>query len=148
MPGLPAGGSPCHPQPPAPCACCCSPKSVVGLASWAESRRESWLDRECPQRQAGLGGSPGAGQGQRGLFGCKVPSAARGTGSTQAGARKHADVCVPKRAAPKKLLGGGGKERGEEKKKRKKSKGKSCSLLPCQFSVCCHSAAEFSFKLS
>lgn len=49
--------------------------------------------------------------------------------------------------------GRGGKresERGWKKKgkKREKRAGKSCGLLPCQFSVCCHSAAEFSFKLS
>lgn len=123
MPGLPAGGSPCHPQPPAPCACCCSPKSVVGLASWAESRRESWLDRECPQRQAGLGGSPGAGQGQRGLFGCKVPSGGAGHrehagGSAQARGR----VCAQTSCPQKVTWGGGEGERGRKKKEEKKQR--------------------------
>ena len=59
--------------------------------------------------------------------------------STQLRARPNEP---PQKKLPRGEKGMGGK------KKREKSGGKSGGLLPCQFSVGCHSAAEFSFKLS
>lgn len=146
-------GPPVTPSPP-PHALAAVPQKAWLARPRGQSRggRAGWTVSVPSARQGSGGGSPGAGQGQRGLFGCKVPSGGAGHGQHAGGSAQARGRVRAQTSCPKKVTwegGGGRKERGEEKKKkRKKSKGKSCSLLPCQFSVCCHSAAEFSFKLS
>lgn len=115
-------GPPVTPSPP-PRALAAVPQKAWLAWPRGQSRggRAGWTV-SVPSARQGWGGPRERGK-VRGVFSAvRSPPAARGTGSTQAGARKHADACVPKRAAPKKLLGGGEGERGRKKKEEKKQR--------------------------
>lgn len=115
-------GPPVTPSPP-PRALAAVPQKAWLAWPRGQSRggRAGWTV-SVPSARQGWGGPRERGK-VRGVFSAvRSPPAAWGTGSTQAGARKHADACVPKRAAPKKLLGGGGRREGKKKKRGKKAK--------------------------
>lgn len=82
------------------------------------------------------------------IWGQDLGAAARGL---QEGSKAPPAARTSERS-PKKLPGrGGGDKKGGKRAKRRRRRGKGRKVLrplPCQLSVCCHSAAEFSFKLS